>query len=293
LQAIFSGDTFRFGLQHPEIETCQMNQNTRLFSILILAIAALGGCSSQPSDSEAKKPEIPLQKVQGKVRVVPDQTASGDGSLNAGGPSLYLWKGKRFYRLFPKRGLTLVDGADYIVEGVNAQKVIDEIGDPDQGKKGYPLLSSCARVVKMAWGGLSFEESDLKAGVLRTRVARYPARAVLLVVRIEPATSKDGAKKEAAGEEKDLPTVAVAAAKQSGSLIAGSLVQPAPLWEPAGGPVRCKVVIDREGKVSELETGAQLCENFNWDQLRYKPLAQGGHPVQVRTEVEVRFKPRK
>ena len=89
-----------------------MNRNARIFSLLVLTLAALGGCSSKPSASEATKPEIPLQKVEGKVRVVPDQTASGDGSLNAGGPSLYLWKGKRFSRLFSKKGLTLVDGAD-------------------------------------------------------------------------------------------------------------------------------------------------------------------------------------
>ena len=269
-----------------------MNQNTRLFSFLVLALAALGGCSSTPSASEAKKPEIQLQKVQGKVRVVPDQTASGDGTLNAGGPSLYLWKGKRFYRLFPRKGLTLVDGTEYIVEGVNAQKVIEELGDPDQGKKGYPLLSSCQRAIKMAWGSLSFEDADLKAAVLRARVARYPAREVLLVVRMQAVTSTDEAKKDAA-KDKDIPSVDVPADKIGASLIEGSLTQPAPLWEPAGGPARCKLIIDPEGKVSELETGAQLCEVFNWDQLRFKPLVKGGKPVQVKTEVEVKFEPRK
>lgn len=275
-----------------------MNRNTCIFSLLLLALAALSGCSSKPSATETKKPEIPLQKVQGKVRVVPDLTGSGDGSLNAGGPSLYLWKGKRFYRLFSRKGLTLVDGTNYIVEGVNAQKVIDEIGDPAQGKQGYPLLSSCQRAVKMAWGMLSFEEADLKAGVLRTRVARYPAREVLLVVRIQAVPSKGDGKAAAAPEEdaedaESIPVVSVAADKQRASLVAGTLVQTAPLWESAGATVNCKVIISTKGKVSELETGSQLCEAFDWEPVRYQPLVRAGHPVRVRTEVEVRFDPRK
>jgi hypothetical protein len=57
--------------------------------------------------------------------------------------------------------------------------------------------------------------------------------------------------------------------------------------------VLCKVVIDSEGKVSELGTGMQLCEAVPWSQFRYKPAVQGGHPVKVNTEVEVRFEPRK
>ena len=33
-----------------------------------------------------------------------------------------------------------------IAEGVYAQKAIDEIGDPDQAKNGYPLQSNCERM---------------------------------------------------------------------------------------------------------------------------------------------------
>jgi hypothetical protein len=57
--------------------------------------------------------------------------------------------------------------------------------------------------------------------------------------------------------------------------------------------VGCKVVIDPQGKISELESTAQLCETVPWSQFRYQPPVQGGHPVKVRTEVEVRFEPRK
>jgi len=273
-----------------------MNLNKRLLSLLVLAIAALSGCSSTPPAGDAKKTQIPLQKVQGKVRVVLDP---GDQPLNAGGPALNLWKGKRLYRLFSRRTRTLADDSEYIVEGINAQKAIDEIGDPAQGKQGYPLLSSCQRVVKMAWGNLSFEEIDLKAGILRDRVARYPARTVLLVVKVEPAPPKltnkasETAGSEGAEDDESTPIVKVAADKQRASLIEGSPVQTAPLWEPAGATVSCKVVISTKGRVAELETGAQLCEAFDWDKLRYQPLEKAGKPVRVATEVEVRFEPRK
>jgi len=63
--------------------------------------------------------------------------------------------------------------------------------------------------------------------------------------------------------------------------------------EPAGGTAKCKVVIDTEGKVSELETGQQLCEAVPWDQFRYQPTVRSGHPVKVETEVEVRYEPKK
>jgi hypothetical protein len=53
------------------------------------------------------------------------------------------------------------------------------------------------------------------------------------------------------------------------------------------------VVIDTEGKVSELESTAQLCETMPWSQFRYQPTLQGGHPVKVKTEIEVRFDARK
>jgi hypothetical protein len=53
------------------------------------------------------------------------------------------------------------------------------------------------------------------------------------------------------------------------------------------------VVIGPEGKISEMESGAQLCETVPWSKFRYQPPVQGGHPVKVKTEVEVRFEPRK
>jgi hypothetical protein len=53
------------------------------------------------------------------------------------------------------------------------------------------------------------------------------------------------------------------------------------------------VVIDPEGKISDLESTTQLCESVTWSQFRYQPPVQGGHPVKVKTEVEMRFEPRK
>jgi hypothetical protein len=67
----------------------------------------------------------------------------------------------------------------------------------------------------------------------------------------------------------------------------------APLWEPSGGTVRCKVVIDEDGKIAELDSGSQLCETVPWSQFRYQPTVKGGHPASVETEVEIRFDPRK
>ena len=271
-----------------------MNRNVRIISIglLSLTLAALSGCSSSPTADDAKKPAIPLQKIQGKVQLVQDASGAGDSSLNPGGPSVFFWEGKHRYRLFPRKSVTLTDGGEYIVEGVNAQKMIDEIGDPAQGKGGYPLLASCERVVKTAWSGMSFEDTDVKAGVLRARVGRYPARPIILVVKMDAVPQGD-TKKEPADEEEDLPSVSVPADKQRAALTSGSLVLPAPLWEPAGGPTRCKVIISPEGKVAKLDTGAQLCELFNWDSLQFKPLIQGGKPVRVKSEVEITYEPRK
>jgi hypothetical protein len=122
---------------------------------------------------------------------------------------------------------------------------------------------------------------------------------VFLVTRVEPVTSKENGdesaehKKGGKSVEKELPEVSVAAEKQQALLIEGPTVQPAPLWEPAGGTVRCKVLIDKEGKISELQTGMQLCEAVPWSQFRYQPPVQRGRPVNVKTEVEVRFEPRK
>jgi hypothetical protein len=276
-----------------------MIRNARIFCFLVLTLAALVGCSSQPSAQESKKAETALDRIQGKAQVLMESSGASDAALNAGGPSVYLWEGAHRYRLFLRTATEVVHGDQYIVEGVDAQKAIDQIGDPDQGKNGYPLQSSCERVVTMAWSNLPFDAIDSQAAILRATVKRHPARTVFLVTRIGPVTSKESGaasaepKKEAAAEEKDIPEVAVAADKQRALLMEGSPVQPAPLWEPEGGTVRCKVVIDPEGKISELESTAQLCETVPWSKFRYKPTVQGGHPVKVSTEVEVRFEARK
>ena len=274
-----------------------MNRNAGSLCLLVGALAGWGGCSSPPPASESKKAAA-LDKIQGKALLTAESTAI-DTALNAGGPSVYLVDGLHRYRLFFKTAVEVVPGKEYRAEGVNAQRVIDEIGDPDQGKDGYPLSSSCERAVRMAWSGLAFDDADGKASALRAKVNRYPARPVFLVTRLQLAPSQEDSgdsaktKKDAEGQEKDLPEVSVAADKQRAFLIEGPAVQTAPLWEPAGGTVLCKVVIDSEGKVSELGTGMQLCESVPWSQFRYQPPVQAGHPVRVHTEVAVRFEPRK
>jgi hypothetical protein len=277
-----------------------MSRSARIFSFLVLTLAALVGCSSQPSGNEPKKAETAPDRIQGKAQVLVEVGGgASDAALNAGGPSVYLWEGAKRYRLFLRTATEVAHGDEYIAEGVYAQKAIDEIGDPDQGKNGYPLESSCERVVRMAWSGQAFDTVDAQAAVLRATVKRYPARPVFLVTRIRPVKSAEGGtaaaepKKDAAVEEKNMPEVSVAGDKQRALLIEGPPVQTAPLWEPAGGTVRCKVVIGPDGKVSTLESTAQLCESVEWSQFRYKPTVQGGRPVKVRTEVEVRFEARK
>jgi hypothetical protein len=271
-----------------------MDRNQSICCSIVLALAALSGCSSEPSPKQSKKVETAPDKIQGKALV---QMASGnasDAALNAGGPSVFLVEGMRRYRLFLRTPAEVVDGKEYVAEGVYAQKAIDDIGDPDQGKNGYPLQASCERVVQMAWGNLSMD--DPSASLVLATVKRYPARPLFLVTRIRPAESTESGaepKKDAAVDDKNVPEVSVAADKQRALLIEGSTVQPAPLWRPEGGTVSCKVVIDSEGKISELATGVQLCESVPWSQFRYKPTLQSGHPVRVTTEVEVRFEPRK
>jgi hypothetical protein len=127
---------------------------------------------------------------------------------------------------------------------------------------------------------------------LRAKVKRYPARPVFLVTQIQPAAAAKP-KKDAEAEETEAPAVAVPADKQRALLVDGPTVLPAPLWEPTGGTARCKVVIDEQGKIAELASGAQLCETVPWSQFRYQPTVKGGHPVRVDTEVEVRFDGRK
>lgn len=274
-----------------------MNRNVCRFFLLIVALAGLGGCGSQPPGKDSQKAGISLDKIRGKALITAEATAT-DAALNAGGPSVYLVDGLRRYRLFFKTAVQVTPEKEYVAEGINAQKTIDEIGDPDQGKNGYPLAASCERVVRMAWSGLPFDVLDGKTSVLLARVKRYPARPVFLVTSLQPAPAEGGGaaakpNNESEGQEKDIQEISVAAEKQRAFLIEGPTVQTAPLWEPAGGTVLCKVVIDSKGKIAELGTGMQLCESVPWSRFRYQPPVQGGHPVKVRTEVEMRFEPRK
>ena len=108
------------------------------------------------------------------------------------------------------------------------------------------------------------------------------------MTKITPLESK-----KAAEPEKEVPEVSVAAEKQQALLVEGPTVLPAPLFEPAGATVRCKILINAEGKIEELQSGAQLCETVPWSQFRYKPTVQKGQPVNVKSEVEIRFEPRK
>ena len=275
-----------------------MNRNARMFCFLVFTLAVWSGCSSKPSD-EAKKAAVALDRIQGKAQVLIEGGGAMDAALNAGSTSsVYIWEGTRRYRLFFKRPYEVTHGDEYLVEGINAQRVIDEIGDPEQGKNGYPLLSSCERVVTMVWS-LAFDAIGLNAQVLRTRVNRYPARPVFLVTKLQAAKSTEGGtvsgsgKKDDTAKGKNVPEVSVAADKQRALLIEGPPVQTAPLWDPKGGTVNCRVIIGPDGKIDELDTGKQLCEIVPWSKYLYHPPVQGGHPVKVSTEVEVRFEPRK
>ena len=272
-----------------------MDRNKFVYCFLVLTLAVLGGCSSGPATKESKKAASPPEKIQGRAQVT-DAINQTETAMSAGGNAMFIWEGVRRYRLFVRAPVELVHGKQYVAEGVYAQKAIDEIGDPDQGKNGYPLPSSCEQVVRMAWSSLGFYEADELASVLRQVVSRHPARPVFLVTRLSPVEAgADSAesKKDAEVKKKDLPEVTVAADKQRALLIEGPAVLNAPLWQPAGGTARCKVLIDEEGKISELQTGVQLCEAVPWSQFRYQPPVQGGRPVNVKTEVEVRFEPLK
>jgi len=275
-----------------------MRESRRAYFLAALAVVMLGACSTEPGAKQAQKSGAVPDRIQGKLQVQAQAYGSADAGLNEGGPVVFLWQGVLRYTLFFRKPVEVVPGDEYVVEGVDAQKVIDDIGDPDAGTNGYPLPSSCERAVRMAWGGLPFDEIDGRASALRIRVKRYPARPVFLVMRMRPATAAEraaSADREAASGKNDakIPEVAVAAETQRASLIAGPAVLTAPLWEPAGGTVRCPVTIDAAGKISELGTGMQLCEAVPWSQFRYRPLVQAGHPVRVKTEVEICFEPRK
>jgi len=241
-----------------------MTRNTYVLSFLVLTLAGLAGCSSAPP---AKQTAAPPDKIQGKAQILEAETSALDAALNAGGPSVYLVDGLHRYRLFFNKPYEVIPGQEYIAEGVYAQKAIDAIGDPDQGKNGYPLQSSCDTVVKTAWPGLAFDVTDSHVKSLRAKVKRFPARAVFLVTRIQPAPA-DPAKKAAADAEKEAPNVSVPADKQRALLIEGPSALPAPLWDPTGGTARCKVLVDPEGKIVELNSGSQLCETVPWSQFR-------------------------
>jgi hypothetical protein len=268
-----------------------MTRHTYTSCFLILILCGLAGCSSQPV---AKQAAPAPDKIQGKALVVLNETTALDGALNAGGPSVYLVDGLNRYRLFFNKPFEVDATKEYIAEGVYAQKAIDAIGDPDQGKNGYPLQSSCDRVVRTAWPGLAFDATDSYSNSLRAKVKRFPARPVFLVTQIQPATTAaDSSKQKKDTDAGDTEAISVPADKQRALLVASPPALTAPLWEPAGGTARCKVIIDEEGKIAELNSGAQLCETVPWSQFAYKPTLKAGHPVRVNTEVEVHFDPRK
>src|SRR5580704_1587089 len=180
-----------------------MARNTHAFSCLILVLSGLAGCSNQPS---TKQPAAAPDKIQGKAQVNLDETNALDASLNAGGPSVYLVDGLNRYRLFFNKSSEVQAGKEYIAEGVYAQKAIDAMGDPDNGKNGYPLESSCDQVVRRAWPGLAFDVTDSHVTTLCAKVKRYPARAVFLVTSIQPsASTADSAKqkKDSGAGDKD------------------------------------------------------------------------------------------
>jgi hypothetical protein len=267
-----------------------------MVSLLVVALGAMIGCSSEPSAKEAKKAVV-LDKIVGKAQVTDESTGATDAALNAGGSSVYIWVGLRRYRLFFRTKADVVHGQHYVVEGIYAQKAIDEIGDPDQGKNGYPLQASCDQVVKMAWSKLAFDEVDTDSSLVRERVKRYPARPLFLVEQIRPATPEETAaspdlKKDDADDAK-IPEIDVTADKQKALLIDGPTTQTSPMWDPSGQNVSCKVVIGPDGKIADLATGMQLCESVDWTKFSFKPTLQGGHPVKVRTEVAIRFDPKK
>jgi len=267
-----------------------MNRTPSVIYFALVGLAGLTGCSSEPPKPKAAAAP---DKIQGKAQIVLSETTALDTSMNAGGPSVYLVDGMKRYRLFFNKPFQVEPAKEYVAEGVLAQKAFDAIGDPDQGKNGYPLDASCSSVVNTAWPGLSFDLADSYAHSLRDKVKRYPARPVFLVTKIDLATTPAEAAKEGAAEKKEAPEVSVPADKQRALLIEGPTSLPAPLWEPEGGTARCKVVIDEDGKVAELDSGAQLCEAVPWAQYRYKPTTKGGHAVKVDTEVEVRYDAKK
>jgi hypothetical protein len=266
-----------------------MTANAYMFCCILPAISGLMGCSSAPPKQAAPPPD----KIQGKAQVVLSETTQLDASINGGGPSVYLVDGLNRYRLFFDKAPPVDAGKEYVAEGVYAQKAIDAIGDPNQGKSGYPLGPSCDTVVRTAWPALGFDVVDSYSTSLCSKVKRFPARPVFMVTQIKPATDSAKQKNDAAAADKDAPHISVPADKQRALLAEGPTVLTAPLWEPTGGTVHCKVGIDEDGKIAELNSGSQLCEAVPWSQFRYRPTLKGGHAVGVDTDVEIRFDPRK
>src|SRR6202161_3782587 len=177
-----------------------MTRNATVFCFLVIALTGLPGCSSKPA---AQPAAAPPDKIQGKAQVVSNETTQLDASLNGGGPSVYLIDGMNRYRLFFDKASPVDAGKEYIAEGVYAQKAIDAIGDPNQGKNGYPLGSSCDKAVRMAWPALAFYVADSYPTSLSSKVKQFPARPVFLVAAIQPDSAKQ--KTDAGSDEKETP----------------------------------------------------------------------------------------
>jgi hypothetical protein len=273
-----------------------MKRNAYVFPLLALALGLLGGCSSKPSADEAKKAAPATDKIQGKLQLLPAESAT-DKALNGGGDtSAFLWVGARRFRLFLTTRPELVHGDQYAVEGIWAQKLIDEIGDPANGANGYPLDDSCRKAVTTVWKNLAFDALDAQTGLVCSVIKRRPARPLFLVTKIAPAVLDEAAKKKAEADKKRETKpieITVTAEKQKALLLESPPVQTAPLFQAKGGSETCKVYIDDEGMVHELLSGRPLCEATDWSKYRYKPTLQGGKPVWVNSEVEVKFEPRK
>ena len=263
----------------------------RSLSAIVLALVITAGCSKSPTDQPSAA--IPLDKIQGKAQKLIEQGGATDAALNAGGDSIYIWVGLQRYRLFLKAAVEIEHGKQYVVEGIHAQKVIDDLGDPDNGKNGYPIVASAERAVRRAWPNLSMDGLESTVSLVRARLKRYPARPLFLVQKIREATAAEIAAAVPPETAKAAPEVATPADKQRALLLEGNPVLPAPLWEPNGGSVSCKLVLGIDGKVAELETGKQLCEAVPWSTFRYQPTLKAGKPARVSTEVEIRFEPRK
>jgi hypothetical protein len=201
-----------------------MTRSNYFFCFLVPALAGLSGCSSPPPKQAAAPPD----KIQGKAQVLLNETTQLDASMNAGGPSVYLVDGLNRYRLFFNKAAQVDPGKEYTAEGVYAQKAIDAIGDPSQGKNGYPLGTSCDLAVRTAWPALAFDVVDSYSTSLCAKIKRLPARPVFLVASLQPATSP------ADSGEKETTKVSVPAEKQRALLIAGPTALTAPLWEPSG-----------------------------------------------------------